>query len=250
MKFTTLIALVATSSAVKIGNPNDFNYDSTGGHASVKSLPSTPPTLNGNARGTDTAGNTSNTDTRGNPVIEKKLAQNGNPNDFNYDSTGGHSSVKSLPSTPPTLNGVARGTDTAGNTSNTDTRGNPVIEKKLAQNGNPNNFNYDSTGGHAGNVWEQYNNGAPTGGALNGVVRGTEGANRSNTNNDGTPVIEKKLAQAGNPNDFNYDSTGGHSSVKSLPSTPPALNGVARGTDTAGNTSNTDTRGNPVIEKK
>ena len=56
MKFTSLIALVATASAIKIGAP-DFNYDSTGGHASVKSLPSTPPALNPVKRGTDDSGN-------------------------------------------------------------------------------------------------------------------------------------------------------------------------------------------------
>ena len=70
MKLTTLIALVASASAIKIGD--DFNYDSTGGHASVKSLPSSPPALNPVKRGTDDSGNASNAVNDGTPVIEKK----------------------------------------------------------------------------------------------------------------------------------------------------------------------------------
>ena len=173
MKFNTLFALVATASAIKLGD--DFNYDSTGGHASVKSVSSTTaPTLNTNVRG---AGVT-NTDTRGNASIEKKLVQKSD--NFNYDSTGGHASVNSVSSTT-----------------------------------------------------------APT---LNTNVRG---AGVTNAGNDGTPVIEKKLIQQGD--DFNYDSTGGHASVKSVSSTTaPTLNTNVRG---AGVT-NTDTRGNASIEKK
>ena len=71
MKFTTLFALVASASALKLSAP-DFNYDSTGGHASVKSLPANPPALNPTKRGTGDTGNATNKGNDGTPVIERK----------------------------------------------------------------------------------------------------------------------------------------------------------------------------------
>ena len=71
MKFTSLVAVVATASAVKI--TDDFNYDSTGGHPSVNRLPTAAPSLNPIVRGTDDTGNRSNADNNGTPVIEKVL---------------------------------------------------------------------------------------------------------------------------------------------------------------------------------
>ena len=70
MKFTTLFALVATATAIKIESP-DFNYDSTGGHPSVKSLPSSPPATNPTVRGTG-MGSRTNENNDGTPVVEKK----------------------------------------------------------------------------------------------------------------------------------------------------------------------------------
>ena len=72
MKFTTLFALIATASAIKLETP-DFNYDSTGGHTSVKSLPSSPPATNSIVRGMGDSGNRSNTASDGTPVVEKML---------------------------------------------------------------------------------------------------------------------------------------------------------------------------------
>ena len=70
MKFTTFFAIIATATAIKLEAP-DFNYDSTGGHTSVFSLPSSPPATKDVKRGTDDAGNKSNAYNDGTPVIEK-----------------------------------------------------------------------------------------------------------------------------------------------------------------------------------
>ena len=72
MKFTTLFALVATASAIKIEGPFDFNYDSTGGHASVVHDPTAAGSLNPVKRGTDDSGHATNAGNDGTPVIEKK----------------------------------------------------------------------------------------------------------------------------------------------------------------------------------
>ena len=71
MKFTTIFALIASASAIKLQDApaaptpgrisstgNTWNYKTTGGHPSVFSLPSSPPTVASYKLGGDGANHT------------------------------------------------------------------------------------------------------------------------------------------------------------------------------------------------
>ena len=64
MKFTTLVALIATASAIKLEDPrvsatgNTWNYKTTGTHTGVFSLPSSPPKVASYSLGGDGANKT------------------------------------------------------------------------------------------------------------------------------------------------------------------------------------------------